>query len=157
MVAANMVFNSAEWRAALGTPLTQINPSVAPTQSWRRAVSRHLRLAALVGDVAMEGTKAEMPRQERQAAGAAAAMVAPAHGENCLYGRKQSYNTPPHPLHCAASQGMLEAGAALIAMHNTVAVSEENEVMFGEGRRMVCRFGPLLRTSKTFRPVRTSR
>lgn len=123
MVAANMVFNSAPWRAALGaTPTGTMAASVPPTQSWGRAVSRHTRLLVLVGDVAPSEFRSTANRNNDHDSVEAETKTASLPQEG-----RQSPDAPPHPLHCAASQGMLEEGAALLAANsNTVTVRDSS-------------------------------
>lgn len=128
MVAANIVFNSAAWRATLGaTPTGTVAASVPPTQSWGRAVSRHLRLVALLGQIPDSKSRSSANGNHHDSAGYSEAVLPQEMTTSLQQEHRQNPDASPHPLHCAASQGMLEAGAALLAANsNTVSVRDSS-------------------------------
>lgn len=95
--AAHGIVDSPEWRAAAGLPLPS-QPLHDEQQkkrrhSWARAASRHAKLAGVVAGVADETTYCGVQQAHQYYPG---------------------QRLPFHPLHCAASQGMISAGRLLL-------------------------------------------
>lgn len=87
------IVDSPEWRAAAGLPQPsqtfQDEQQEKRRHSWARAASRHAKLAGVVAGVAEENGGGQQHQHPGQP-------------------------LPFHPLHCAASQGMITAGRLLL-------------------------------------------
>lgn len=92
------VLSSASWQIPASAAAAVVAGGAIPTEAWRKLLAAHLRLAVFVCNGDVNGGRSN---------------GAPNGGRGGIMNvlHQQPH---PHPLHCAASQGIIRAGIALI-------------------------------------------